>query len=423
MGYWKERLIEQEEQGWGYSEKAICPQCVKDVYLKSVVRAALGNQACDFCDGSRPRRGALFNVLMKAVASTFFQYYRRAVDHLGWDGEEGGYFGTTYDTWDLVHDELSDISDNEQVLQEVSECFGDETWCDQNPYGFSGAERYEVSWSTFCRTVKHKTRYFFNSAEALEERFGSDNELTPVPEVLDQIAGVIRSAELETTLPADTSLFRVRPHDPALSPSSAAELGPPPENLATNNRMSAAGVSVFYGALDLKTAIFEVAAGLPPRHGKVLTGAEWCSTREFNVLDLTELPRLGSWYAQDREDRAPFVFLKQFVAEITRPVVHDGKEHIEYVPTQILTEYLRLHYKSVAGRLDGIVYPSAQHNRSRSIVIFASYGDLTGPFSARTATLRLIEASIQHLPVPRRRQKQARRIHRALNQQASRQQP
>ncbi len=113
MGYSKHRLLEQEEQGWSYSDKAVCPRCVKDAHLKEIVRSAVGKARCDFCNGARTQRAAPFDVLMRAVAATFFEYYRRAVDHLGWDGEEKDYFGTTYDTWNLIHDEFCDVSDNE----------------------------------------------------------------------------------------------------------------------------------------------------------------------------------------------------------------------------------------------------------------------------------------------------------------------
>lgn len=48
----------------------------------------------------------------------------------------------------------------------------------------------------------------------------------------------------------------------------------------------------------------------------------------------------------------------------------------DYVPTQILTEYFRHQYKLPDdGRLDGMVYPSAQRKRGCSVVIFASQDD------------------------------------------------
>jgi hypothetical protein len=402
--------MEQEEsQGWHFSEKHVCVRCVKEAYLKTIIRAASRTIECDFCSGTR---AAPFDALMEVIGQTWRQYYTPAVNHLSYDHEDG-YFGTTYDTWDVVFDDFSDVSDNEDVLNEIIESIGDETWCKVNPYGFSGEERYQVSWEQFCRTVKHKTRYFFDSPVAAQEQFGSDHDLTPVAEVLAEIARVIRNAGLDATIGVETPLFRVRPHESPLVCGTASDLGPPPDDVAVNNRMSAAGVSVFYGAFDLRTAALEVAAGLPRRHGKVITGAEWRTTRELHVIDLSRLPELGSWYSGFREDRAPFVFLKQFVREITQPVAHDGKEHIEYVPTQILTEYLRLNYAAPGKqRLHGLVYPSARSKNGRSVVLFVSHHEVTW-LEGREAPVRLIKSSIQVMKVPRRRNGTRRRRSRA----------
>ena len=51
------------------------------------------------------------------------------------------------------------------------------------------------------------------------------------------------------------------------------------------------------------------------------------------------------------------VFLHGFVADIRKPVVLDGREHIEYVPTQIVTEYLRF---LAPANVDGLLFQSAQ---------------------------------------------------------------
>jgi hypothetical protein len=69
-------------------------------------------------------------------------------------------------------------------------------------------------------------------------------------------------------------------------------------------------------------------------------------------------------------------FLHDFSREISSPVEKDGREHIEYVPTQILTEFIRVvlgnghpssygyeHFHNLwAGResIDGIAYKSSR---------------------------------------------------------------
>ena len=125
----------------------------------------------------------------------------------------------------------------------------------------------------------------------------------------------------------------------------------------------------------------ETTANLDPTNQRVLTGAMWISSRPLNVLDLSKLPAPPSFYAQARHERDQLLFLRDFVESITRCVVHDGREHIEYVPPQIVTEYFRHQYRLPDNSmLDGIIYPSAQHKRGKSIVVFASQDDLNpGP--------------------------------------------
>jgi hypothetical protein len=67
----------------------------------------------------------------------------------------------------------------------------------------------------------------------------------------------------------------------------------------------------------------------------------------------------------------------EFVKSISAPVVHDGGEHVEYGPTQVLTEYFRNQVSTPEGsRLDGIVYPSARRHGGKSLVAFMSREDL-----------------------------------------------
>jgi hypothetical protein len=96
---------------------------------------------------------------MEVYAGAVFQYYSHVENEgMSWDQEDERYVGSTYDTWDLVKDEIGEPSDNEAVVQEIIDSLGDNVWCEKNPYGLSGTERYESTWETFCETVKHEIR-------------------------------------------------------------------------------------------------------------------------------------------------------------------------------------------------------------------------------------------------------------------------
>ncbi|MFB9929976.1 RES domain-containing protein [Amycolatopsis halotolerans] len=86
---------------------------------------------------------------------------------------------------------------------------------------------------------------------------------------------------------------------------------------------------------------------------------EFETARDLTLLDLTQLPRIPSLYTESGRtpERYDLTFLRQFARDLAQPIALDGREHTEYVPTQVITEYLR--FVSTT-KVDGILYPSAQ---------------------------------------------------------------
>jgi hypothetical protein len=167
-------------------------------------------------------------------------------------------------------------------------------------------------------------------------------------------------------------------HQKDEKPTAPANLGPPPSDRAVNSRMSPAGISLFYGAMNQRTARAETFGPVPgsfPEHGTI---ASWTSTRPLLVLDLTKRLDAPSFYNADASFSYDEVgFLYDFIADITQPIERDGREHIEYVPSQIVTEYFRTSFRALGGqRLDGIIYPSARTKRGKCIVIFVGYDEM-----------------------------------------------
>lgn len=59
------------------------------------------------------------------------------------------------------------------------------------------------------------------------------------------------------------------------------------------------------------------------------------------------------------------------VRDFTKDVKKDGKEHIEYVPTQVVTEFFRYSFnKNRKYKIDGIIYPSSKNNKNEALVFF-----------------------------------------------------
>ena len=87
------------------------------------------------------------------------------------------------------------------------------------------------------------------------------------------------------------------------------------------------------------------------------------------VVDLTALPTDVSIWMDKWEGIA---FLKSFHKDITQPLLKEAKEAIEYVPSQIFTEYLRWMFTDKQGRyVDGLVYKSCKTKKA-NIVLFCN---------------------------------------------------
>lgn len=65
-------------------------------------------------------------------------------------------------------------------------------------------------------------------------------------------------------------------------------------------------------------------------------------------------------------------FLNSFHKDITRPLLNDAKEAIEYIPSQIFTEYLRWMFTDKKGRnIDGLMYRSSK-TQNANVVLFCN---------------------------------------------------
>ncbi|MCR5881216.1 RES family NAD+ phosphorylase [Phenylobacterium sp. J367] len=130
----------------------------------------------------------------------------------------------------------------------------------------------------------------------------------------------------------------------------AADLGPPPERKRRAGRLNPAGVIGFYGAFDLETCVAE----LRPAVGAIVVAAEFAITEPICVLDTTLFEakaKEADLYAKNAQARAAqWNFMQSFMLEIAQPI-SPGDEHLDYLPTQAVAEYLNKHHRfSFAGQ-------------------------------------------------------------------------
>ncbi len=95
------------------------------------------------------------------------------------------------------------------------------------------------------------------------------------------------------------------------------------------------------------------------------------------VVDLTDLPAVPSIF--EGGDRDSLLFLENFAEEVSQPFEPDAEIHIEYVPTQVVSEYLRHRVQDVHGRaIRGLVYESAKRPGTRNLALFIESAEVDG---------------------------------------------
>ncbi len=384
------------------SRKFVCGDCIDNDGIRGFISANAEAEHCSFCraGGDKPIAAPLGEV-GEYINRCLRQEYGDAVDELPWDGEEKEFFGGNWDSEEMLTDvvELELPNDHDGVLlDELVGYLDDITWCERNGLGLTDREYAQYSWDYFCDVVMRRRRFFFLDV-------GPDPS---EPEVYDPghiLRNIFDSADqlgLFTELPAGKQLYRARWEEPDAQIEMPQELGPPPEEKATQaNRMSAPGIVMFYACDDTDTALLEVAQ----EPGSFAVG-RWRTLRPAIVLDLTAIPAIPALFEYDPEggqdvSRRAMTFLHHVADQMSRPIARDDRIHVKYVPTQVVTEFLRARVRWQRNAIDGVKYESAARPGHASYVLFANRDhvviDPAGGESEETPWLELMD--VCHRPV------------------------
>jgi len=346
-------------------DKYVCEECIDDYAIADFISKEAVSSHCDYCNRTAQNESiaASLRDVARFVREGLYAEWSSTDDELiPWDSEDGKYMVPTCDTEDLLERYLEI---EEDLKGDLMNYLPDHQWCQANPLRLSKDEQWDSEWEEFSEQLKHETRYVFYRAEQ-EERDPYDELRTPY-EILETIEEFVREYELVHTLGEGTVVVRARPHEESNRYSQVEDLGPPPKDAAIySNRMSPAGIPMFYGSDREATALTEI-------EGKEFaTVADFRTLRPFKILDLNRIPSLPSVFDQQHYHQRPAIrFLNHFLSDVAKHVEKDGREHIEYVPTQVVTEYFRRVFRDSYGELlRGIIYPSSRHEGGKSYVLF-----------------------------------------------------
>ncbi|MGF1689663.1 HEPN-associated N-terminal domain-containing protein [Photobacterium kagoshimensis] len=377
MGHFSELMISRwETPQLSGLDKFICSECVIDSALQKLVNANLCSVSCCYC-GEENEDGeviaAPYDIVMTRIYDSIYKYYADAQDtdmprvEKEWLEEETNIYeiiGEFDPGWsgELCED-LCESSDPSQYL--VSHV--DNDWSIEDPLS-----TLSCGWNSFKKQVLTKTRYLF-LAEPEDEFLSGRPDYIPIASMLDALSNVCKSEQLLKVIPAGSTFYRVRVSSNAETTySTFSDIGVPPVGIASAGRMNPAGISYFYLASDRETAEKEV----------VDTASYWSigkfrSTVDIQVIDFVELPSIPSVFEPDKYDSKHHIsFVYSFVEDLIAPVQKDGKEHVDYVPTQIVSEYFRYKFRNDSGEnILGLRYPSVKNSSGVNLAIFSSEND------------------------------------------------
>ncbi|MFZ5443375.1 MAG: HEPN-associated N-terminal domain-containing protein [Myxococcota bacterium] len=368
-------------------EIQVCAACWGDATLAAWVAANGEQGACERCE----RDSAVVSVraLGSYLRERIREHYGLALEELLFDNEsESGFAGKTFTSGEVFEREGLELEDD-ALRRALERAVGDDLWC-KDPACLPPHVSLRASWDAFVERIQTGRRFFLPTETPGELARGDVNHPDRPLTVMELMVEALTRAEdvrLFRPLPAGTTLFRARTFAAGGHiPSSEAELGPPPAARAPANRMSPAGIPMFYAALDLETARVEA----PPEPGRGQVVAEFRSRRDLLVLDLTDVPVPGIFDPQLGAAHESCLFLKHLSRRISAPISRDGREHIDYVPTQAFAEFLRFVHRRPDGvPVDGLLFSSSRRPGGVCLALFATQADLASA-GGHLALARLI---------------------------------
>ncbi|MGB1239679.1 MAG: RES family NAD+ phosphorylase, partial [Pseudomonadales bacterium] len=175
--------------------------------------------------------------------------------------------------------------------------------------------------------------------------------------------------KMVTVISAGTEFYRVRHASPKEQFSTFSEMGVPPVGNASAGRMNPAGISYLYVAYQKETAEKEVL-----EWSKRWFTAKYKTKVDIPIIDFSVAPSIPSIFEPELyKSRHNSYFLNAFIKDLIAPVSKDGKEHVDYVPTQIVSEYFRYRFKDENGNgVMGLKYPSVKDKNGTNIAVFSS---------------------------------------------------
>lgn len=365
---------------------ALCEHCLHEAYLKAyVANSADSDTPCTFGHDSPGLELEGFHDVFYGGLSHDWDDATAANSGYVSSEDDANEHGIIYSTEDLLDQEYSHVFESRELQEAVAVVLDREShasgiWCRTGDGFLTEDQALTAAWSDFTDLLRTRTRYTFWHPTVREKfkRHQIYGEIDPA-EVMVRIGFLLRHYGCIKELPAKTRLWRARHHHSESDSSqwSGRDLGTSPsEKAVQQNRMSPAGIPMFYGSVTREGAIQET---MQKSDRDYVTSAFFETSVPSTIVDLTKLPEIGSEFdVAARSELRHLSFLHGFVRDLSRPVARRA-EAVFYIPTQLVTEYV-LHILEPSLEIRGLRFKSVLTGEDNIVL------DVANDFCADEAT-------------------------------------
>lgn len=345
-------------------DSRVCISCLKDPGLISWFKSQCKNSNrgnCKFC--GRTNMPVMWsNDVIEYLRSFIFEGYSLCVESAPYISREGGYQCPRYEPDELFDEYYGDIG-SEKFEKHVRDyfCADTEPYLRGESYTQPNFLEYATwSWEHFSKVVKCN--------KSMKEDDPYNNEFSSPENFLKHcLPFYLKKTKCIKNEKKGSKIYRCRRENNKLTtPIDFQDLTSPPVScIKKDNRFSNKETSLFYGALDKKTAEDET-KGNKYKYSYV---GEFSLIHNLTILDLYEIdPPNGHFDNRWKGLYLLYKFMRNFTHEISTP---SNKEPLNYKPTQKICEYI-MNNKIEGKKIHGIKYKSSITQRPCYVLFFDS---------------------------------------------------
>ncbi|MCD9462116.1 hypothetical protein CJF25_03740 [Photobacterium phosphoreum] len=347
--------------------KNICEECINNAVLKDRLIEANEYGDCSYCDNKSVKiigSEILIEFAGDRLVTSLYPISEATLYEAGMFFQGSDHMPFTEIAYIIQDLEVGNENFEEELatyVYEVSGCKDDLFILD---YGEHDNNSYKSKWLQFVSSIANKHRFFNKEAKVfLDSLF----EL-----ILDN--GSVRS-NVVTTLDSNIELFRARVANDEnirkqIVSDPSSQLGPVPEWLAGEQRMTPTGISSLYCALERNTCFSEVRAIT----GDIVLSGAFKPTEELHFLDLSKIHTPSqltidpfSENFSDFSNKSEFIRNLMFL--MSKPASRNSSS--DYLSTQVIFEYLSVKF---GNKLSGLIFKSVQTGgEGTNVVLFPEY--------------------------------------------------